>query len=89
MQNRQADADHNLVIVATTKSGLRVIPVKVECEYHKKGRGPITATAQYALPADKKDTVTPYTTLLRKTLIAIAGATVAMGESKGNSNEYQ
>ena len=49
------------------KTGLRVIPVKVECEYHKKGRGQITATAKYTLPADKKDAVVPYTTLLRKT----------------------
>ena len=50
------------------KTGLRVIPVKVECEYHKKGRGQITATAKYTLPADKKDAVVPYTTLLRKAL---------------------
>ena len=46
---------------AQYEKGLRVIPVKVECEYHAKARGAVTATAKCQLPTNKNDGVIPYT----------------------------
>lgn len=44
-----------MLTAAQYEKGLRVIPVKVECEYHAKARGPVTATAKCTLPSEKND----------------------------------